>query len=64
MSFVHLHVHTTYSLLDGFSSIKKLVAQTKALGMPAIAITDHGTLFGAIEFYQAAKQAGIKPILV
>lgn len=63
MSFVHLHVHTTYSLLDGFSSIKKLVAQTKALGMPAIAITDHGTLFGAIEFYQAAKQAGIKPII-
>jgi DNA polymerase III subunit alpha len=63
MSFVHLHVHTTYSLLDGFSSIKKLVAQTKEMGMPAIAVTDHGTLFAAIEFYRAAKEAGIKPII-
>ena len=63
MSFVHLHVHTTYSLLDGFSAIKKLVARTKELGMPAIAVTDHGTMFAAIEFYRAAKDAGIKPII-
>ena len=63
MSFVHLHVHTTYSLLDGFSAIKKLVARTKEMGMPAIAVTDHGTLFAAIEFYRAAKEAGIKPII-
>jgi DNA polymerase-3 subunit alpha len=63
MSFVHLHVHTTYSLLDGFSAIKKLVARTKEMGMPAIAVTDHGTMFGAIEFYRAATDAGIKPII-
>jgi DNA polymerase-3 subunit alpha len=63
MSFVHLHVHTTYSLLDGFSAIKKLVARTKELGMPAIAVTDHGTMFAAIEFYRAAKEVGIKPII-
>ncbi len=63
MSFVHLHVHTTYSLLDGFSAIKKLVARTKEMGMPAIAVTDHGTMFAAIEFYRAAKEAGIKPII-
>ena len=63
MSFVHLHVHTTYSLLDGFSAIKKLVARTKEMGMPAIAVTDHGTMFAAIEFYRAAKDAGIKPII-
>lgn len=63
MSFVHLHVHTTYSLLDGFSSIKKLVAKTREMGMPALAVTDHGTLFAAIEFYKAAKDAGIKPII-
>ena len=63
MSFVHLHVHTHYSLLDGFSKIKKLVKRTKELGMSAIAITDHGTMYGVIEFYQAAKAAGIKPII-
>ncbi len=63
MSFVHLHVHTEYSLLDGFSNIKKLVARAKEMGMPALAITDHGTMFGVIEFYQAAKEAGIKPII-
>ena len=50
MSFVHLHVHTTYSLLDGFCSIPKLIARVKEMGMPAIAITDHGTMFGTMEF--------------
>jgi DNA polymerase-3 subunit alpha len=63
MSFVHLHVHTHYSLLDGFSNIKKLVARTKELGMPAVSITDHGTMYGVIEFYHAAKEAGVKPII-
>jgi DNA polymerase III subunit alpha len=63
MSFVHLHTHTTYSLLDGFSNIKKLVKRAKEMGMPALAITDHGTMFGAIEFYNAAKEAEIKPII-
>ncbi|MFU8772612.1 MAG: DNA polymerase III subunit alpha, partial [Anaerolineales bacterium] len=63
MSFVHLHVHTEYSLLDGFSNIKKLVKRAKELGMPALAITDHGSLFGVIDFYNAARNAGIKPII-
>ena len=63
MSFVHLHVHTQYSLLDGFSNIKQLVKRVKELNMPAVAITDHGTMFGVIEFYNAAKEAGIKPII-
>jgi DNA polymerase III subunit alpha len=63
MTFVHLHVHTEYSLLDGFSNIKKLVRRTKELGMPALAITDHGSLFGVINFYNAARNAGIKPII-
>ena len=63
MSFAHLHVHTEYSLLDGFSNIKKLVKRAKEMDMPALAITDHGTMFGVIEFYHAAKEAGIKPII-
>ena len=63
MSFVHLHVHTHYSLLDGFSKIKKLVQRTKELGMPAVAISDHGSMFGVIEFYQAARAVGVKPII-
>ena len=63
MSFAHLHVHTEYSLLDGFSNIKKLVKRAKELEMPAIAITDHGTMFGVIDFYEAAKAEGIKPII-
>jgi DNA polymerase-3 subunit alpha len=63
MSFVHLHVHSEYSLLDGFSNLKKLVKRTHEMGMPAIALTDHGTMFGVIEFYNAALAAGIKPIL-
>jgi DNA polymerase-3 subunit alpha len=61
--FVHLHVHTEYSLLDGLSKIKKLVARAKALDMKALAITDHGTMFGVIDFYRACKAAEIKPIL-
>jgi DNA polymerase-3 subunit alpha len=63
MSFAHLHVHTEYSLLDGFSNIKKLVKRVKELNMPAVAITDHGTMFGVIDFYKAAKDVGIKPII-
>jgi len=63
MSFVHLHTHTEYSLLDGFSNIKKLVQRAAELEMPALAITDHGTMFGSIDFYNAAIAAGIKPII-
>jgi len=62
-AFVHLHVHTHYSLLDGATRIPDLVARVKEQGSPAVAVTDHGNLFGAIEFYQAALKAGIKPIL-
>jgi len=63
MSFVHLHVHSEYSLLDGFSNIPKLVQRAKELEMPALALTDHGTMFGVIDFYNAAIQEGIKPII-
>ena len=63
MSFVHLHVHSEYSLLDGFSNIKKLVKRAHEMGMPAIALTDHGTMFGVIEFFNAARAAGIKPVI-
>ena len=63
MSFAHLHVHTEYSLLDGFSNIKKLVKRVKEMNMESIAITDHGTMFGVIDFYKAAKAEGIKPII-
>jgi DNA polymerase-3 subunit alpha len=63
MSFAHLHVHTEYSLLDGFSNIKKLVKRAKEMNMPALAIIDHGTMFGVIEFYHSAKEQGIKPII-
>ena len=63
MSFTHLHVHTEYSLLDGFSNIKKLVKRAKEMEMPALAITDHGTMFGVIEFYNTALKEGIKPII-
>ena len=62
-SFAHLHLHTHYSLLDGFNRIPALVAQTKALGMNACAITDHGNLYGAIEFYTKCKEGGINPII-
>ena len=61
--FTHLHVHTEYSLLDGMCRIRPLVERAKELGMTSLAITDHGVLYGAIQFYQAAKEAGIKPIL-
>jgi DNA polymerase-3 subunit alpha len=63
MSFVHLHVHSEYSLLDGLSRIPKLVERAKEMGMPAMALTDHGVLFGAIKFFNEAKNAGIKPII-
>ena len=63
MTFAHLHVHSQYSLLDGFANIKKLVKRAKEMDMPAIALTDHGTMFGTIEFYNAAIAAGIKPII-
>ncbi len=62
-SFVHLHVHSQYSLLDGANRMDRLVARTKELGMDALAVTDHGNLFGAVDFYNRAKSAGIKPIL-
>jgi len=61
--FVHLHVHTEYSLLDGSAKIKELVERVKELGMDSIAITDHGSMFGVIDFYKAAKDAGVKPII-
>ena len=63
MSFVHLHVHSEYSLLDGYSNIKKLVKRAQEMGMPAVGLTDHGTMFGVIDFYNAATEAGIKPII-
>ena len=62
-NFTHLHVHTEYSLLDGAARIKALVKKTKELGMESIAITDHGVMYGVVEFYKQAKSAGIKPIL-
>ena len=62
-NFVHLHNHTEYSLLDGLSAIKDLVSKAKEYGMPAIAITDHGNMFGAVKFYKECKAQGIKPII-
>jgi DNA polymerase-3 subunit alpha len=61
--FVHLHLHSEYSLLDGGNRLKRLVSRVKELGMDAVAVTDHGNLFGALEFYMTAREAGIKPIL-
>ena len=63
MSFVHLHLHTEYSLLDGACRISKLVERVKELGQTAVAITDHGVMYGVIDFYRACKAAGIKPII-
>ena len=62
-SFVHLHAHTEYSMLDGAARVRALVARAAELGMPAVAMTDHGNVFGAYEFYKAAKAVGIKPII-
>ena len=61
--FVHLHVHTEYSLLDGASTLNNLVNKAKELKMPAIALTDHGNMYGAIDFYDKAVKAGVKPII-
>jgi len=61
--FVHLHLHTDYSMLDGACDVEKLVQRVKELGMPAVAMTDHGNIFGAVHFVNAAKAAGIKPIV-
>lgn len=63
MSFVHLHNHTHYSLLDGLTKLDDLIAKAKSQGCPAVAITDHGVMYGAIEFYKKCKKAGIKPII-
>ena len=63
MSFVHLHVHTEYSLLDGFCRIDGLARRVRELGQPAVAITDHGVMYGAIDFYRACKKEGVKPII-
>ena len=62
-NFVHLHNHTDYSLLDGMIRIPEMVQRAKELGMDSVAITDHGNMFGVVEFYKACKAAGIKPII-
>mgnify|MGYP001276390285 FL=1 len=63
MPFIHLHSHSHYSLLDGLPKIDDMINHAKELGMPALALTDHGVMYGALEFYQKAKKAGIKPII-
>lgn len=63
MAFTHLHVHTEFSLLDGSSKIKEIAVQAKKLGFDSLAITDHGVMYGVIDFYRACKDAGIKPII-
>ena len=62
MAFTHLHVHTEYSLLDGAARIGDLVARAKELGMTSLAITDHGVMFGVIDFYRECKKQGIRPV--
>ena len=62
-SFVHLHVHTEYSMLDGAARLTELFAETARMGMPALAMTDHGNVFGAYDFYKQATAAGVKPII-
>ena len=63
MSFTHLHVHTEYSLLDGSAKIGELVSRAKELGYESLAITDHGVMYGVIEFYKACKKEGIRQII-
>ena len=63
MPFTHLHVHTQYSLLDGAARIGDLIERTRELGMDALAITDHGVMFGVVDFYKQAIKAGVKPII-
>ena len=63
MSFTHLHLHTEYSLLDGACRIPKLVERLKALGMDSCAVTDHGVMYGVIDFYSAMKDAGMHPVI-
>jgi DNA polymerase-3 subunit alpha len=63
LPFVHLHCHSDYSLLDGAGSLDRLLERTKTLGMNSLALTDHGNLYGALEFYEMATAAGIKPII-
>ena len=63
MDFVHLHLHTEYSLLDGATRIDELMGVVKNAGQSAVAITDHGVMYGAVDFYKAAKKAGVKPII-
>lgn len=63
MNFTHLHTHTEYSLLDGSNKIKEYVARVKELGMDSAAITDHGVMYGAIDFYRACKAADINPVM-
>ena len=63
IKFTHLHVHTQYSLLDGSAKIEPLIKRVKELGMDSIAVTDHGAMYGAVEFYKAAVAEGIKPII-
>ena len=63
MNFTHLHLHTEYSLLDGSGKIKEMVARVKELGMDSMAITDHGVMYGVIDFYKACKAEDIKPVL-
>ena len=63
MAFVHLHVHSEYSLLDGACRLKRLVETAKAQGAQAIAVTDHGAMYAAVDFYKLAKAQGIKPII-
>ena len=63
MSFVHLHVHTEYSLLDGFCRIDKIAKKAKSLGQSVIAVTDHGVMYGAVAFYRACLKEGVRPII-
>ena len=62
MSFVHLHLHSEYSLLDGACRLNGLISRVQELGQTAVAVTDHGVMYGVVDFYKAAKKAGVKPI--